>query len=159
VASPSAASPVPVQALAPASVAAFGPAGLADGDDQQGAALATGGDRARPWTSQWYATARFGNLKRGTGLLLDMGRPVTVASVRVSLVYSGANIQLRAGSKPVPAWLPVVARASNTGGTVQLRPGAPVHVRYVLIWFTKLPPDHAGTYRAAVYRITVQGHR
>jgi hypothetical protein len=158
-ASPPAASPVPVQALAPASVAAFGPAGLADGDDQQGAALATGGDRARPWTSQWYATARFGNLKRGTGLLLDMGRPVTVASVRVSLVHSGADIQLRAGSKPVKAWLPVVARASNTRGTVQLRPGAPVHVRYVLIWFTKLPPDNSGTYRAAVYRITVQGHR
>ena len=157
--SPPAASPVPVQALAPASVAAFGPAGLADGDDQPGAALATGGDRARAWTSQWYATAGFGNLKHGTGLLLDMGRPVTVASVRVSLVYPGADIQLRAGSKPVKAWLPVVARASDTGGTVQLRPGAPTRVRYVLIWFTKLPPDNAGTYRAAVYRITVQGHR
>jgi len=159
VASPPPASPAPVRALAPARVEAFGPAGLADGDDPQGAALATGGHRGRPWTSQWYATARFGNLKRGTGLLLDMGRPVTVASVRVSLVYSGADVQLRAGSKPVKAWLPVVARASHTSGTVQLRPGAPVHVRYVLIWFTKLPPDHAGTYRAAVYRITVQGHR
>jgi cytoskeletal protein RodZ len=153
------ASPVTVQALAPASVTAFGPVGTADGDDPQRAALAIGGDRARPWISQWYATARFGALKQGTGLLLDMGRPVTVASVRLSLVNSGADIQLRAGSKPVPAWLPAVARVSNAGGTVQLRPGAPVHVRYVLIWFTKLPPDHEGHYRAAVYRITVQGHR
>jgi hypothetical protein len=34
-----------------------------------------------------------------------------------------------------------------------------VHVRYLLIWFTKLPPDNQGPYRAAVYRITVQGHR
>jgi hypothetical protein len=42
---------------------------------------------------------------------------------------------------------------------VQLRPGAPVHVRYLLIWFTKLPPDNAGHYQAGVYRITVQGHR
>jgi cytoskeletal protein RodZ len=158
-ASPSTASPVAVQALAPASVAAFGPVGTADGDDQQRAALAIGGDAARPWISQWYATARFGALKRGTGLLLDMGRPVTVASVRLSLVNSGADIQLRAGSKPVPAWLPAVARVSNAGGTVQLKPGAPVHVRYVLIWFTKLPPDNAGHYQAAVYRITVQGHR
>jgi cytoskeletal protein RodZ len=157
--SPSTASPVAVQALTAASVAAFGPAGLGDGDDQQRAALAIGGDRARPWISQWYATARFGALKRGTGLLLDMGRPVTVASVRLSLVNSGADIQLRAGSKPVPAWLPAVARVSNAGGTVQLKPGAPVHVRYVLIWFTKLPPDNAGHYQAAVYRITVQGHR
>jgi cytoskeletal protein RodZ len=158
VASPSTASPA-VQALAPASVAAFGPVGLADGDDPQGAAQAIGGDPAQPWISQWYATAHFGALKQGTGLLLDMGRPVTVASVRLSLVYSGADIQLRAGSKPVPAWLPRVASASNAGGTVRLRPGSPVRVRYVLVWFTKLPPDNAGTYRASVYRITVQGHR
>jgi cytoskeletal protein RodZ len=159
VASPSTASPVAVQALAPASVAAFGPAGLGDGDDAQRAALAISGDPARPWISQWYATAHFGALKNGTGLLLDMGHPVTVASVRLSLVYSGADIQLRAGSKPVPAWLPAVARVSNAGGTAQLKPGAPVHVRYLLIWFTKLPPDNAGTYRASVYKITVRGHR
>ena len=102
----------------------------------------------------------FGALKNGTGLLLDMGRTVTVSSVRLSLVSrSGAGIALRAGSKPVPAWLPQVATAANAGGTVQLRPAAPVQVRYVLIWFTKLPPDNAGHYQAAVYRITVQGHR
>jgi len=150
---------VPVQVLPPARVAAFGPAGTADGDNPQRAAFAIGGHPAQPWTSQWYATARFGALKRGTGLLLDMGHPVTVASVRVSLVYSGADIQLRAGSKPVPAWLPVVAHVSNAGHIAQLKPGAPVHVRYLLIWFTKLPPDNAGTYRASVYKITVQGHR
>jgi cytoskeletal protein RodZ len=153
------ASPVTVQVLIPARVAAFGPVGTADGDDPQRAALAIGGVRARPWISQWYATARFGALKQGTGLLLDMGRPVTVASVRLSLVNAGADIQLRAGSKPVPAWLPVVAHVSNASGTAQLKPGAPVHVRYLLIWFTKLPPDNAGHYQAAVYRITVLGHR
>jgi cytoskeletal protein RodZ len=153
-------SPAPVQALAPASVAAFGPAGLGSGDDPQGAALAVAGDPARPWISQWYATARFGALKTGTGLLLDMGRPVTVASVRVWLVSrSGADIELRAGSRPVLSWLPRVASAANAGGTVPFRLGTPVHVRYLLIWFTRLPPDNAGTYRASVYRITVQGHR
>ena len=141
-------------------MAAFGPAGLADGDDPRGAALAIGGNPARPWISQWYATARFGALKHGTGLLLDMGRTVTVASVRLSLdSHSGADIQLRAGAKAIPSWLPPVATASNAGGTVRLQPGTPVHVRYVLIWFTKLPSDNAGTYRASVYRITVQGHR
>jgi cytoskeletal protein RodZ len=158
--SASAASPVAVQVLAPASVAAFGPAGLGDGDNPQNAALAVAGNAARPWYSQWYATPRFGALKQGTGLLLDMGRTVTVSSVRLSLVSrSGAGIQLRAGNRPVPTWLPPVAAAGNAGGTVHLQPGAPVHVRYVLIWFTRLPPDNAGHYQAAVYRITVQGHR
>jgi cytoskeletal protein RodZ len=158
--SPSSPAPEPVRALTPARVAAFGPAGLGDGDDPQRAALAVAGHPGRPWISQWYATAHFGNLKAGTGLLLDMGRPVTVASVRVWLAgRSGADIKLRAGSKPVPSWLPQVAHAANAGGTVPFRLGAPVHVRYLLIWFTKLPPDNAGTYRASVYRITVQGHR
>ena len=157
---PPSVTPVAVQALAPASVAAFGPAGRADGDNPQNAAFAVAGNAARPWYSQWYATPRFGALKSGTGLLLDMGRTVTVSSVRLSLgSRSGASIALRAGSKPLPAWLPRVATAANAGGTVQLRPAAPVQVRYVLIWFTKLPPDNAGHYQAAVYRITVQGHR
>jgi len=155
-----AASAAAVQALPPASVAAFGPAGTADGDDPQNARLAVAGNAARPWYSQWYATPRFGALKQGTGVLLDMGQTVTVSSVQLSLVSrSGADIQLRAGSRPVPTWLPRVATAANAGGTVHLQPSAPVHVRYVLIWFTKLPPDNAGHYQAGVYRITVQGHR
>jgi cytoskeletal protein RodZ len=154
------ASPVAVQALTPASVAAFGPAGPADGDNPQLAALAVGGNAATPWFSQWYATPQFGDLKAGTGLLLDMGRAVTVSSVRLSLVSrSGADLELRAGAKPVASWLPQVATASNVGGTVQFQLSAPAHARYLLIWFTKLPPDNAGTYQASVYKITVEGYR
>jgi cytoskeletal protein RodZ len=152
------ASPVAIQALAPASVAAFGPGGLADGDNPQLAALAVGRNRATPWYSQWYATPGFGDLKAGTGLLLDMGRTVTVSSVRLSLVsHSGADLALRAGSKPVPSRLSQVASASNAGGTVKFQLSTPVHARYLLIWFTKLPPDTAGTYQASVYKIIVQG--
>ncbi len=152
------ASPVAVQALTPASAAAFGPEGTADGDNPQLAALAVGGKAATPWYSQWYATPGFADLKTGTGLLLDMGHPVTVSSVRLSLASrSGADLELRAGAKPAPSWLPQVASAANVGGTVQVKLSAPAHVRYLLIWFTKLPPDSAGTYQASVYKITVQG--
>ena len=156
--SPPSPSPVPVQALVPASVAAFGPVGTADGDNPQLAALAVGGNPATPWSSQWYATPAFGDVKAGTGLLLDMGHTVTVASVRLSLVSrSGTDLQLRAGNTPTPTYMPLVASSSDTGGTVQLGLGAQVHVRYVLIWFTKLPPDAAGTYQVSVYKIIVQG--
>ena len=150
--------PVAIRALAPASVAAFGPAGLADGDNPQLAALAVGRNAATPWYSQWYATPGFADLKAGTGLLLDMGRTVIVSSVRLSLVsHSGADLALRAGSKPVLSSLPQVASAPNAGSTVHFQLGAPAHVRYVLIWFTKLPPDTAGTYQASVYKVIVQG--
>ena len=137
---------------------AFGPAGPADGDNPQLAALAVGRNPATPWYSQWYATPGFADLKAGTGLLLDMGRTVAVSSVRLSLVsHSGADLVLRAGSKPVPSWLLQVASASNAGSTVHFQLSAPVHARYLLIWFTKLPPDTAGTYQASVYKIIVQG--
>jgi hypothetical protein len=140
-----------------ASVTAFGPDGTADGQHPQTVARALSGHAATPWVSDWYVSPDFFELPQGTGLLLDLGRTVTVTSVQVSLNGHGAALQLRAGAKPIPAWLPEVASASNAGGTVQLHPAAPVHVRYILIWFTKLPPDGAGTYQASVYQITVQG--
>ena len=149
--------PVKLQVLAPASVAAFGPNGTANGDDPQRAALAIAGNPATPWYSDWYTTPDFGHLQAGTGLLLDMGRAVTVSSVRVSLTSpSGVDLRLRAGSRPDPAWLIEVASVANTGGTVRLQPGV-VHARYLLIWFTKAPPDAAGTYQIGVYKITVRG--
>jgi cytoskeletal protein RodZ len=154
------ATPVTVQALTPAGVTAFGPAGAGSGDNPQIAAQALAGSRAAPWYSQWYATPFFSSLKTGTGLLVDMGHTVTVSSVRVWLVArSGASLQLRAGAKAAPRWLPEVTSAANTGGAVQFSLSAPVHVRYLLIWFTKLPPDNAGHYQAGVYKILVRGQR
>jgi hypothetical protein len=150
-------SPPPPRVLSVASVTAFGPAGTADGQHPQTVARALSGHAATPWVSDWYVSPDFFELPQGTGLLLDLGRTVTVTSVQVSLNGHGAALQLRVGAKPIPAWLPEVASASNAGGTVQLHPAAPVHVRYILIWFTKLPPDGAGTYQASVYQITVQG--
>ena len=152
------ASPAPPQALTPASVAAFGPAGTADGDDPQRASAALTSQAATPWTSDWYTTSDFGHLQAGTGLLLDMGRTVTISSVRLSLGGArGADLQLRAGSQPVLTSLHPVATSAGAAGTVQLTLASPTQARYLLIWFTKLPPDNAGTYQASVYGITVQG--
>jgi cytoskeletal protein RodZ len=150
------ANPVAVQALTPASVAAFGPSG---GDDPQNAALAISGNPATPWRTDWYVTPDFGNLYAGTGLLLDMGSTVTISSVRLSLGLPGADLQLRAGGTPVLADLHTVATSIGAGSTVELSLTSPAHARYLLIWFTKLPPDHAGTYQASVYAITVRGQR
>ena len=148
------------QTLSAASVAAFGPAGTADGDDPQNAARATSGNPATPWSSDWYTSSDFGNLQTGTGLLLDMGRTVTVSSVRLSLGASrGASLELRAGTSPALADLHTVATSAGPGGTVDLSLASPVQARYLLIWFTKLPPDSSGTYQASIYAITVRGQR
>ena len=52
-----------------------------------------------------------------------------------------------------------MATSAGAGGAVQLSLTSPVHARYLLIWFTKLPPDNAGTYQASVYAIHVRGQR
>jgi hypothetical protein len=149
----------PPRVLTPASVAAFGPAGTADGDNPQNASLALSGATDTPWYSYVYASPDFSGRPPGTGLLLDMGRTVTITSVRVSLDGErGATLQLRAGGEPALSQLPQLTGVAGAGGTVQLQPGAPVHARYVLIWFTQLPPDPVGTYQASVYQVTVQGH-
>ena len=149
--------PVAVRTLTPARVTAFGPGGTADGDNQQIVTRALSGDPTTPWYSQWYATADLNN-KGGTGLLLDMGHSVTITSVRLSLAgRSGADLQVRAGGRPVLPDLRTVARSYGAGGTVRLSLTTPVRARYLLIWFTLLPPDNAGHYQASVYGITVKG--
>src|SRR5208283_4219254 len=51
-----------------------------------------------------YATARFGNLDAGTGLLLDMGRPAAIIVAWVTLGPAhGASFQLRVGTAPALA--------------------------------------------------------
>ena len=159
-ATPSASPVAAVQALTPARVTAFGPAGTADGDDPQRASFAISGHPATPWYSDWYATSDFGHLQAGTGLLVDMGRTVTISSVRLSLGgHAGATLQLRAGSRPVLADLHTVATSAGAGSIVELSLTSPAHARYLLIWFTKLPPDNAGTYQASIYAISVRGLR
>jgi len=158
----SAASPAPragpVRALAPVSAAAFGPGGVGQGDNPESAGLATDGSTATCWHTDWYTTAEFGNLQPGTGLLLDMGRPVAVTAARITLGSTpGAVLQVRAGNVPALADLHEVASAADAGGVVRLRLTAAAPARYVLIWFTKLPPDASGTFQADICNVALQG--
>ncbi len=145
---------VPLTEVTPVSAVAFGPGGASDGDNPQGASLALAGDPATPWHTDWYSTARFGNLQAGTGLLLDLGRTVTATSVSISLGDTpGADLQVRAGTST--AELRWMASAADAGGTVHVRLASHPRVRYMLIWFTQLPPDPVGTYQADVSKVTV----
>jgi Helix-turn-helix domain len=160
---PTATAPAPalpaVAALPIASAAGFGPGGLADGDNSQVASYAITRGAPGPWQSQWYATAQFGNLKRGTGLILDLGRTATVTSVRIDLAsFQGASLQLRVGDTDGSlSSLRVAAAANDVGGTVRLHLRSPQQARYVLIWFTLLPPNGVGQYQATIYHVVVNG--
>ena len=140
-----------------AGAAAFNP-GAGQGDHSELAHLAIDGKSATAWRTDWYTTARFGNLYAGTGLLVDMGESTSITAARITLGRAhGAGFQLRVGASPDMADLAPVAHAANTGGVVRLRLDSPAHGRYVLIWFTSLPPDSSGTFQVSVYNVRLQG--
>jgi hypothetical protein len=149
---------VAARLLTVASAAAYGPDGTSDGDHPDLAPGIIDGGDGQPWHSSWYASPEFGNLQSGTGLLLDMGETVNLSGVQLVLGTAvGADIQVQVGDAPLPDELSVAASASDVGGTVQLRLNTPVSGRYVLIWFTQLPPISQGKYQATVYSAAVYG--
>lgn len=156
-ASPAATQPR-AQVLKPSSAAAFGPDGTADGDGIAQAGLTIDGSTATDWRTDWYSTPHFGGLQDGTGMLLDLGKTVTVDGVQVILGGEpGADFEIRTGNTPAPQDLKQAATESNAGGTVDVKLATPDQARYVLLWFTQLPPDNAGTYQAQIDEISASG--
>ena len=150
----------PVTLLPVAAAYAFGPDGLGDGDNPSGADYTIARKPPLPWTTHWYATAQFGLLKHGTGLLLSLGRQDTITSVLIDLTqFKGVNLQLKVGDGTAPQDFKVAAEADNTGGAVRLTLRHPASGRYLLIWFTQLPPNGVGQYQESIYHVLVNGRR
>jgi hypothetical protein len=149
------------EVLMAVSATAIGPNGASDGDHPELASLVLDRRPAIPWKTHWYETADFGNLQDGTGLLLDMGRTVTIRQIQLELAGSsgfwGADLQIRIGDSPDLAGVAPVVRANDAGGLVTAHLHRPATGRYVQIWFTKLPRDPEGTFQEHVYGVTVHG--
>ena len=128
------------------------------------APLAIDGNPATAWHTQYYlANPVFGGLKQGSGLILDMGRAVRVRSVTVTFGPApGADVSIEVGNRDTltPATLAAfrtVARAHDIGGTHTFHAARVTRDRYVLIWFTKLPPAGAGRFAAQIFTVVVRG--
>jgi hypothetical protein len=162
-ASPSTAAPATSaapHALSVESIAAFGPEGTADGDNSADVSRINSGD-SLPWHTNWYTTPEFGGLQSGSGLLLDLGREVSVDSLKLTLGSApGADVQVFVSDSPSISGQAAVGSAANLSGSVKLLTGSGATGRYVIAWFTQLPPnsDPAGTYEVNVYDVAVDGH-
>ena len=147
----------PVEVLPVASAQAFGPDGTSDGDNPAQASDVVSGNSSQPWDTKWYATANFGNDQPGTGLVLDMGKTVTVTKVTLELAAGSADVIVRVGNTAVPGTFTQIVEGTGVGGTVSLPAARPASGRYVEIWFTRLPEDAAGTFQESVYGVQVTG--
>ena len=140
----------PVSPTTPVRVVSVRPfaADGAEADHPEEASLATDGDETSAWYTQHYASATFGQLRSGAGLLFDLGRPVQVTSLRVRLAVPGVAVVLKAAdSSGALLGAHTVAGTANAAAAWTLHPD--VTARYWLLWFTKLAPSD-GAYRAGV---------
>jgi hypothetical protein len=159
-----------VSVLKPVKALGFDPLSSSSADpnneNSQEAPYAIDGNPATAWHTQYYlGNPRFGGLKSGTGLILDMGKPVRLSSVTVTFgPVPGANVRIEVGNSNTrsPATLhtfTTVARATGLGGSHTFAVSSTAKGRYVLIWFTKLPPapGSAAKFEAEIYTIVVKG--
>jgi hypothetical protein len=131
---------------------------------------AVDGNEATGWSTQSYTKPKFGDLKPGMGLLINLGAPTKVGAVKVVVNLQGATMSLRTGTSDPGAtsdgdktistsYTTVGPELADRPGTVMVFPVPPDQqtMQYLLVWITKLPQDPAkgGKYSLAVNEITV----
>jgi serine/threonine protein kinase len=144
-------------------------------DNPAGADLAIGNNPAAAWqTYQYIGSPYFGRLQQGSGLILDMGRPVRLSSVQVTFESNpGADVQIKIGnpSNPSPpqndpavaqsiaSSMTTVAQRSDVTGTVTFPVSSKASGQYILIWFTKLAPmaGHPNKFQGDISDVVVKG--
>ncbi|MCZ7440660.1 protein kinase family protein [Micromonospora sp. WMMC241] len=133
-----------------------------DGTDEEG------------WETQTYRNnGKFGGLKDGMGIWIDLGAPHTVKSVQATLSSAGAAAELRTGTngdfpssstgdKQLVAAYPTVIgqpfESSDSGTNMIFNGFDPAKkYQYLLFWITELPEKDSGGWKLGVQEITVQG--
>lgn len=159
-----------ITTLKPVSAGGFDALGLASdpgNENNAGAPAAIDGDPNTAWHTQFYLNfADFGHLKKGTGLILNMGKQVSLSSVQITFgAVPGANVAIKIGNSNsvTPAGLQsfhtVAKQRDVRAGTQTFRTKNSPKGQYVLIWFTKLPPrpSSGNTFEAFIYNIVIRG--
>lgn len=114
------------------------------------------GDPGTYWQTSHYASADFGRLKPGVGIVVDLGKVQQVG--KVALTFGGdTSVELRSAgatdSEP-QSFEGYQKIAGGNGTTVDLKPDKAVKTRYLLVWLTKLPVTD-GQFRGRVADIKV----
>jgi serine/threonine protein kinase len=153
--------------LTPVSANSFDALGN-DGGNEDGAAAkyAIDNNPGTFWHTDYYlGSPALGNLKKGTGLILDMGKQVRLSQLVVQFGASccdDVEIEIGNDNTPAPATLSTfteVASSTSAHGSMTFDVTSNATGRYVLIWITRLPPlaGSANEYEAQIYNVVVRG--
>ncbi|MGH3285993.1 MAG: discoidin domain-containing protein, partial [Streptosporangiaceae bacterium] len=135
-------------------------------EDGSGAKYAIDNSPSTFWHTDYYFTyPNLGNLKKGTGLILDMGKQVRLSQVVVQFganCCADAEIEIGNDNTPVRSALSSfteVASSTTAHGSTTFDVSSTTTGRYVLIWITRLPPlaGSGNQYEAQIYNVVVHG--
>jgi serine/threonine protein kinase len=135
-------------------------------EDGNGAKNAIDGNPSTFWHTDYYLNyPKLGNLKPGTGLILDMGRQVRLSQVVVqfgSTCCTHVEIEIGNDDDPVPSTLSTfteVSSSNTAAGSTTFNVTSSKTGRYVLLWITYLPPltGSPGEYEAQIYNVVLHG--
>jgi hypothetical protein len=114
------------------------------------------GDNGTGWFSENYRSDTFGGLKKGVGVIVDLGPNKKPQTVELNLphpsdleVYVGPDNRLEGATK--------IGEKTDADGTVTFDVPADVSGQYIVVWFTKLNPDDNGKRRAWLDEVVVTG--
>ncbi len=127
--------------------------------------FAIDGDPTTAWETLTYrGSPQLGGLKKGVGLVLDLGRVRNVSEVIVSLQGAPTSLELRgapASATQAPTQAAqqyrLLAELRDVRASAAFRLSHAVATRFLLVWLTSLPPEGPQAYRGRVAEVKVLG--
>ena len=150
---PAATAPV---AVALDAVAPYDPPPGDGQEDNPGLRLATDGNPATYWSTEWYQSVAFGGLKHGVGIVLAAAKPVRLTQLRIVSDTPRFDAIIKAGTSAHGPFTPVSAQMT-AGAVTRFALHVRTPLRYYLIWITALAPDTAPHYSAHINEVTASG--
>ncbi|WP_203812800.1 protein kinase family protein [Paractinoplanes tereljensis] len=145
-----------------------------DRSDADEAKNVVDGNPDTAWETHRFNTAKFGNLKPGMGVLINLGSERNLADVRVETSSPGVGMEIRSGTSDpgdsstgdgkVATTFKKLGEAdaeSKGDGTNRIFNvfDANTKYQYVLVWITELPrADDGDRYQVSVNEISVYGY-
>jgi len=142
----------------------FDPQGDDTSENPKEARLAVDDKLSTGWqTSRYFGSADLGGLKDGVGIVLDLGGPREVDSVRLQLSGQPTSFSILASSPNttrVPSklrGLQRVAAVNDAGADASVSLESGVVTRYLVVWLRSLPEVGDGEFRGEIREVVVRG--
>ncbi|WP_159085941.1 protein kinase family protein [Aeromicrobium chenweiae] len=154
----------PVRVLPVQRVVDFDPLGEDGRENRDQTPLIVDGKASTGWrTSTYFGNPRLGGLKDGVGVVLDLGGPREVTSLRLRLagdptdlaIYTATDDTRRAPTTRRGLTQVATLDGAATDASISLPPDTVT--RYIVVWLRSLPEIAPGEFRGGIQDVVVRG--